>query len=63
MEESVGLEGLAFTPESARPPPEGSLLEHELGCWIDGPVVTFARATQSFGQLDETLVQTQIVAY
>ena len=37
--------------------PEGSLLEHVLLCWVNGPVVTLARPSQSLRQLDETLVE------
>jgi hypothetical protein len=58
----LGLECLAFAPEPARPPPEGTFLEHKLGSGINCPVMSFSRTTESFRQLNEALVEGKVVA-
>lgn len=55
------LHRLALSPEAARPPPEGALLEHELAGGVDGPVVALPRSAQPFGELDEALVEREVV--
>jgi len=57
------LQSLTLAAESARPPPERALLEHVLGGGVDGPVVALARPSQSLGQLDEALVETEVVPH
>lgn len=56
-----GLQSLTFSSESSRSATKRAFLEHELTARIDGPVVTFPRPAQPFGQLDEALVQRQIM--
>lgn len=56
-----GLKSLAFSSEAPGPPSEGTLLKHELAGGVNGPVVSFARSAQAFGQLDEALIEGQIV--
>lgn len=56
---------LVFPAKAARPTPQTAfVLEHVLGLGIDGPVVAFARLPESHSlrNLDETLVETEIVA-
>lgn len=42
--------------------PARSLLEHEFLSGINGPIVSLSRPPESFGQLNETLVETQVVS-
>ena len=63
VEHTERLQRLAFPSETTRTSPEGSLLEHELGGWVDRPVVSLARTTESLRQLDEALVQRQVVSH
>lgn len=58
-----GLQSLAFPPESSGSSSEGALLKHELAGRVYGPVVALAWSAQSFGQLDEALIERQVVAY
>lgn len=60
---TLRLHGLAFPPKTSRPPPEGTLLEHKLTGRIYGPVMSFTWPSQSFRQLDKTLVERQIMSH
>lgn len=48
---------LTLPPEASRTPPERTFFEHELTRWINCPVMSLAWSAETFGQLDETLVQ------
>lgn len=56
-----GLQSLTFSSEASWSATKRALLEHELTARIDGPVVALPRPAQSFGQLDEALVQRKIM--
>ena len=56
------LERLALPTKTAWSAPKRPFFEHELRRRINRPVVSLTRTTKTFGQLDETLVQRQVVS-